>query len=287
MINGNTIGEILKDSYDILKEVGIETYMIDCQLLLAKVLNRDRLYVVMNRETEISTESIQKFMDFLDLRRNRVPVKYILEECEFMGLEFFVKKGVLIPRPDTEILVEEAIKIIKEKGYYHICDLCSGSGAIGVSIGKLIEDIEVECYDISTVAEEVNTKNIQRFGLEKKVKFFHSDLLGEAIKHGKIFDAILSNPPYIRESVIPTLMEDVKDHEPYIALSGGNDGLDFYREIIEQSNICLKKGGLLAFEIGFDQREQVSELMKRKGLIEIKCIQDLAGNDRVLVGIKE
>jgi release factor glutamine methyltransferase len=287
LINGNTIGEILNGSYEVLKTAGIETYMIDAQLLLAKALNRDRLYVVMNREMEVNNETVEAFVDFLELRRSKVPVKYIIEECEFMGLEFFVKKGVLIPRPDTEILVEEAIDIIKKRSYTHICDVCSGSGAIGVSIGKLVEEVEVECYDISLVAEEVNKINIKRFGLEDRVKFYNSDLLGEAIKHGKVFDAIISNPPYIKEAVIATLMEDVKEHEPHLALNGGADGLSFYRAIIEQSNICLKKGGLLAFEIGFDQREEVSELMSQKGLIGIKCIQDLAGNDRVLVGIKE
>jgi release factor glutamine methyltransferase len=287
LINGNNIGEILNASYEVLKAEGIETYMIDVQLLLAKALNKDRLYIVMNREMEVEKEAVKTFENFLELRRNKVPVKYITEECEFMGLELFVKKGVLIPRPDTEILVEEVIDIIKKKGYRYICDVCSGSGAIGVSIGKIVEEVEVECYDISLVAEEVNKINIDRLGLDGKVKFYHSDLLGEAIKHGKVFDAIISNPPYIKEAVIPTLMEDVKDYEPHLALSGGVDGLAFYRDIIEQSNICLKKGGLLAFEIGFDQKEEVSELMSQKGLIEIKCIQDLAGNDRVLIGIKE
>jgi release factor glutamine methyltransferase len=287
LIKENTIDQVLISAYDILKVAGIDSYIIDAQLLLAKSLGKDRLYVVMNRGDKIEVDAIRIFMNFIELRKNRIPVKYIIEECEFMGLELFVKKGVLIPRPDTEILVEEAINKINENGYNYICDVCSGSGAIGVSIGKFVETVKVDCYDISKLAEEVNKINIQRLELQSRVKFYISNLLEEAISKEKVFDAIISNPPYIKEAVIPTLMEDVKDHEPYIALSGGLDGLDFYRKITEQSTLCLREAGMLAFEIGYDQKEEVEEIMKYNGFTQITCLKDLAGNDRVLIGIKQ
>jgi release factor glutamine methyltransferase len=279
-----TIGALLIKGYVMLKEKNIDTYMLDTQLLLAKALGRDKLYIITNKEVEVSDSDCEMFYELMEQRQRKMPIKYILQSCEFMSLDLFVKKGVLIPRPDTEVLVEEADKEIKAKSYKYICDLCCGSGAIGVALASINTDLQVECYDISEDACEVTNVNIQKFQLEKRMNFYKSDLLEKAIAENKYFDAIVSNPPYIKNSIIPTLMEDVKDFEPFIALSGGNDGLEFYQAITKKSIKCLKSNGMLIFEIGHDQKEAVEELMINNGFKDIVCIKDLAGNDRVVKG---
>ncbi|MFU0824879.1 peptide chain release factor N(5)-glutamine methyltransferase [Clostridium sp.] len=280
------INQALRKAYDILKSAGIDTYMLDAQLLLQKVLNKDKLFITINRDFEISLEEEKEYFDMVELRKNKMPVKYILGECEFMGLNFNVREGVLIPRPDTEILVEEVIERIKENDYREICDVCCGSGAIGISIGRFVEDTRVYCCDISDIACQVTEENINKLGMQDRVKIFKSDLLDEAIIKNRKFDAVVSNPPYIKEEVIPTLMDDVKNYEPHIALDGGKDGLDFYRKITEQSLQVLNKGGLLAFEIGYDQGEEVQAILRDRGFTDVKCIRDLAGLNRVITGIR-
>jgi len=276
------IGEILLKSYQILKSVKIESYLLDSQLLLGKVLNKDKLFIMINRDFNLNEQEQNEFLRLVELRKNKMPIKYILGVCEFMGMDFIVGPGVLVPRPDTEILVEEVIKIIDQKGYTEICDVCSGSGAIGISIAKLVKNAKVMMYEISQGAIEVSDLNIKRFDLSSRVKSQISDLLRGPIEQNIKFDVIVSNPPYIRESVIPTLMDDVKNYEPIIALDGGKDGLDFYRRITLESLLVLKKGGLLAFEIGYDQRQEVMDILLKSGFKEVECIKDLSGNDRVI-----
>jgi len=276
------IGEILLKSYQILKSVKIESYLLDSQLLLGKVLNKDKLFIMINRDFNLNEQEQNEFLRLVELRKNKMPIKYILGVCEFMGMDFIVGPGVLVPRPDTEILVEEVIKIIDQKGYIEICDVCSGSGAIGISIAKLVKNAKVMMYEISQGAIEVSDLNVKRFDLSSRVKSQISDLLRGPIEQNIKFDVIVSNPPYIRESVIPTLMDDVKNYEPIIALDGGKDGLDFYRRITLESLLVLKKGGLLAFEIGYDQRQEVMDILLKSGFKEVECIKDLSGNDRVI-----
>ncbi|MBZ9632985.1 peptide chain release factor N(5)-glutamine methyltransferase [Clostridium sp. FP1] len=279
------IGEILLKSYGILKKVGIESYLLDSQLLLGKVLNVDKLFIMLNRDFNLNGKQEEEFSQLIQLRKSKMPIKYILGECEFMGMNLIVKPGVLIPRPDTEILVEEVIKHINEKDYTQVCDVCSGSGAIGIAIAQFIKGAKIMLYDISYDAIAVAKLNIERFDLASRVNEQRSDLLQSAIEQNKKFQVVVSNPPYIRESVIPTLMEDVKNYEPYIALSGGKDGLEFYRRITQESLKVLEKGGLLAFEIGYDQREEVQDILLKSGFKSIECIKDLSGNDRVIKGI--
>lgn len=281
---GMTIADLLNKANDILKKAEIDTYLLDAQLLLSKVINKDKLYVITNRDEVIEKALVQKYMHYINLRKDKMPVKYILEECEFMGLDLYIKPGVLIPRPDTEILVEAVIEDIKNKSYTKICDLCSGSGAIGIAIASLVNNVDVDCFDISPIAQEVSVRNIEKLGLGERVAFKHSDLLEEALKEDKKYDVIVSNPPYIKEEEIDKLMEDVKNYEPRLALSGGEDGLSFYRKITEQAMTCLNDGGLLAFEIGYDQREAVEQIMLEKGFKYIQCLKDLGGNDRVVKG---
>ena len=279
------IGEVLLISYEILKKVKIDSYLLDSQLLLSKVLNKDKLFIILNRDYKLSREQENEFLRLIQIRKNKMPIKYILGECEFMGMDFIVNEGVLIPRPDTEVLVEEVIKHINESGYTKICDVCSGSGAIGISIAKFIKNVNVMLYDISEETLVVAEANIKRFDLSIRVNVKSSDLLQVPIEQNEKFDVVVSNPPYIREDVIPTLMEDVKNYEPFIALSGGSDGLDFYRRITQESLNVLEKGGLLAFEIGYEQREDVTNILSKAGYIQIECIKDLSGNDRVIKAI--
>lgn len=285
MINDKlTIGELLKIGYETLKLSDIDSYAIDCELLLGKSIKRDRLYILLNRDKKVDYEQAKEFYKFIKLRENKMPVKYILGECEFMGLVFFIKQGVLIPRPDTEILVEKAIDEIKKSASKNICDVCCGSGAIGISIARYIQDIKVTCSDISDIACEVTDKNIKKLSVEKKVEIVKSDLLSKFIDENKKFDIIISNPPYIRGDVIPTLMEDVKKYEPYEALYGGEDGLDFYRKITEQSVKLLSNNGILMFEIGYDQKDAVKDILVKNGFKKIESLKDLAGRDRIVQG---
>lgn len=280
------IQQLLSKGYEILKLQQIESYILDCQLILSKVLNLDRMSIIINRDMEVEDKTAEEYFDLIDKRKNRMPLKYITQSCEFMGIDFFVEEGVLIPRPDTEILVEQVLKEIEDKKFTAICDVCCGSGAIGLSIAKLMDFVKLDCCDIDNKALEVTHINHKRLLLENRVNVIKSDLLQYAIEQGKNFDVIVSNPPYIKTKDIPSLMEDVKDYEPYIALWGGDDGLDFYRNITNQSLKVLKQRGLLAFEIGYDEGEEVSKILYDNGYTDVRCIKDLAGIDRVVLGIK-
>lgn len=278
------VQDLLMKGYEMLKGEGMDTYMLDCQLLMAKVLNKDRLFVVLNRNLELDEQEVLEYVKYVEMRKNNMPVKYILGECEFMGLNFIVKPGVLIPRPDTEILVEAAIETIKRHQFASVCDVCCGSGAIGLSVASHVENVNVECYDISNTACEVTMENINKLNLQHKVSVMKSDLLGYAMDAGRHFQVVVSNPPYIRTEEIPELMSDVKDYEPYEALDGGLDGLFFYRKITLQSKKVLWPGGILAFEIGDTQKQEVADMMEAAGFVDVECLKDLAGRDRVVMG---
>lgn len=279
-----TIGELLIDGNKILKEANIDTYILDVQLLLGKVLGKDKLYLITNKEEEVSKIKEREFYKLINQRKDKMPIKYILKSAEFMGLEFQVEEGVLIPRGDTEILVEETLKFIKNERRYDICDLCCGSGAIGISIAYLKENTNVDLIDYYEIPEKVTKKNIRKHNLDSRTNFIKSDLLKEPISMNKKYDILVSNPPYIKDEVIETLMDDVKKYEPHTALSGGEDGLYFYKKIIDDSNKILKDNGVLAFEIGHDQGKEVSDLMIEKGYKNVRVIKDLAGHDRVVIG---
>lgn len=279
-----TIGDLLDIASKTLKAEDIDTYMLDAQLLLCNVLAKDKVYIITNREKEVSAKDEKEYLSLIEKRKGKMPIKYILGETEFMGLDFDIEEGVLIPRGDTEILVEEVLSIVEDDDEIEICDLCSGSGAIGISIASYRKKVRVDEIDFYNIPEKITKKNIVKHGLEDRVSFIKSDLLTEAIKEGKKYSIIVSNPPYIKAYEIDNLMDDVKKYEPHVALDGGDDGLIFYRRIIKESKYVLKENGVLAFEIGHDQGEDVSELMKEAGFSNIKLLKDLAGLDRVLLG---
>lgn len=278
------IGDLLDIGSKSLKEESIDTYMLDAQLLLGMVLGKDKIYLITNRDKKVSIKDENEYLELIEKRKRKMPIKYILGETEFMGLDFDVEEGVLIPRGDTEILVEELLSIIKEDDEIEVCDLCSGSGAIGISLAIYRKNIKVDEIDNFPIPEKVTKSNIFKHALEKRVKFIKSNLLENPIKEGKKYDVIVSNPPYIRASEIDNLMDDVKLYEPHIALDGGEDGLVFYRKIVEESKLTLKENGILAFEIGHDQGIDVRILMEEAGFSNVKLVKDLSGLDRVLLG---
>lgn len=278
------IFEVLGKGYTLLKESQIESYIIDVQLLLCKAMNVNKLYLIMNRNEEVSEKDQLKFDNFINKRKDKMPIAYILNNVEFMGLNYYVREGVLIPRPDTETLVEECISIIKDNNISTICDMCCGSGAIGLAIASYVENTKVWLYDISETALEVSEINLNNLDLGKRVKVTGSDLFEIPINQGLKFDMIVSNPPYIEEDVIPTLMEDVREYEPHLALSGGEDGLDFYRKICSDGKTLLNSNGYMCFEIGYNQEVEIKKLLMEHGFTNVYSLKDLGGNYRVVIG---
>ena len=273
------IREALNKGSNILKESDIEYFKEDALELLSVILNTDKINIILNGEESLEEEKKQQYFNFIKRRSEKEPLKYITGYADFFGLVLKVKNGVLIPRVDTETLVEEVISIEREKK--NILDMCCGSGAIGIALAKNIKDVTVTLVDISEIAEEVTKENICRLEVDN-AKFIHSNLF-ENIDSNK-FDVIVSNPPYIRTDVIDTLMEDVKDYEPHLALDGGKDGLYFYNKITKEAITHLSEGGYLCYEIGYDQGDEVRKLMENQGFKNVRIIKDLAGNDRVAIG---
>lgn len=280
------IEELINTGATTLKDKGIDTARLDAELLLGSVIKKDRVYLITHKEEEVNEEDTEKYFDLIEKRRNKMPVKYILNKCEFMGIDFYVEEGVLIPRDDTEILVEEVLKLIDENQEKQVCDLCSGSGAIGIALAHFRQNIKVDLIDYYPIPEKVSLINIQKNNMGNQVSFIKSDLLEKPIDNKKMYDVIVSNPPYIEEEEINKLMEDVKNYEPHTALNGGIDGLDFYRKIVQQSKDVLVKGGILAFEIGYNQGESVKALMEENEFSNVRVIKDFASLDRIVIAVK-
>lgn len=277
-----TIKEIIIRYSKELEEIS-PTPRLDVETLLQKVLDVDRLYILLNLDKSLSDDEEKLFNKFIEERLSNRPIAYIVENREFMGLDFYVKEGVLIPRPDTEVLVEEVIELCKDKGPINILDIGTGSGAITVSLAKYLVNAKITSVDISDIALEVGEKNAQSNDVDDRITFIKSDLFTNIDKDMK-FDIIVYNPPYIKKEVIETLDKQVKDFEPYNALEGGIDGLDFYRAITTQGKNYLNKGGILAYEVGHDQSEDVSKLMEKDGYTNIYTRKDLQQIDRVVIG---
>ena len=262
----------------ILQKAKIVDAKNDAWLLLAMACRINHTYYYVHMDEEMSQEQIREYQALLSKRAERIPLQYIVGEQEFMGLTFLVNEHVLIPRQDTEVLVEEVMKNLHDG--FRILDLCTGSGCILLSLLHYSNDCSGVGADLSEEALEVARKNAEQLG-ESRALFVQGDLFAPV--EGK-FEIIVSNPPYICSDVIPTLMEEVREHEPMQALDGGADGLDFYRKIIQGAKEHLCGGGQLFFEIGYDQGEAVQRLMEQAGYREVECVQDFAGLDRVVFG---
>lgn len=282
-----SIEDIIKYGTEELKNKEIDTARLDCELLLGHILKKERLFLITHKEEKVKKEDEDRFLELLDKRKDKMPIKYILNKCDFMGLDFYIEEGVLIPRGDTEILVDEVLKMIPEESKANVCDLCCGSGAIGISVAHYRKNTFVDLIDYYDQPEKVTLMNIDKNQVNENTKFIRSDLLKEVINTNKKYDIIISNPPYIEDDEINNLMDDVKKFEPHTALSGGKDGLVFYRKIIEQSRKVLVKDGILAFEIGYNQGEAVKNLMLQNNYYDVKIIKDFAGLDRIVVGLSK
>lgn len=275
--------EALSMAVTTLKNAGIESSRLDAEVLLMYVLKKDRTFLIMEPSYQLSTEENDEFFRVINERASGKPVSYITGEKEFMGLTFGVCEDVLIPRPDTEILVEEGIEILKNCDEKSFLDMCSGSGAIAVSLAYYVPGSRGLGVDISLGAIDAARKNSEKNGTDDRVEFVQGDLF-DAVPGNMKFELIASNPPYIRRDVIKELMADVKDYEPALALDGGQDGLFFYRRIVPEAVRRLKPGGSLILEIGHDQGKDVSALLQRAGFADIRILKDLAGLDRVVCG---
>lgn len=260
-----------------LKEAEIGEAQLDARLLLEEVCGTDHNTLLCHGDREVSEAEEEQYRKALEQRAVHVPLQHLLGYQDFMGLRFQVNEYVLIPRQDTEILVEEAMRYLHDG--MRILDLCTGSGCILSSLLHYSNDCEGVGVDISQEALQVAAQNAELLGI--KADFLKSDLYEKVT--GK-FDLLVSNPPYIERKVIPTLMEEVREYDPYIALDGGEDGLDFYRRIIGGAQDYLKRGGQILMEIGSGQAKAVSELLREAGFKEIDVCRDFAGLDRVVSG---
>lgn len=262
---------------DRLEKAGIQEAALDARLLLEEVCRTDRNTLLVHGDRAVTEEEETQFRIFIERRSTHEPLQQITGWQEFMGLRFSVTEDVLVPRQDTETLVEEVMRYLRDG--MEILDVCTGSGCILLSLLRYSNGCRGVGCDISEKALAVAGQNAKELGIS--AQFIQSDLF-ESIE-GR-FEYIVSNPPYIRKDMIPTLMEEVRDHEPLIALDGGEDGLDFYRKITREATEHLYSGGMLFFEIGYDQGEAVKLLMEEEGYEEVTVSQDLAGLGRVVYG---
>ena len=265
-----------------LQAAGIEEAILDARLLLEAVCGTDRNDLLVHGEQPVMPQAEEKYLNWIRQRAEHIPLQQLTGEQDFMGLTFSVNEHVLIPRQDTEILVEEVLKELHDR--MRILDMCTGSGCILLSLLHYSNDCEGLGVDLSAEALEVAGRNVLKVLTPEKAEhahFLQSDLFEKV--EGK-FEIIVSNPPYIASAEVEKLMPEVRDHEPRMALDGTEDGLHFYRRIIKEAGKHLVNSGMLFFEIGYDQGQAVSELMRAGGYREVQVVQDYAGLDRVVLG---
>lgn len=271
---------MLKSGKSRLEEANITDAAADAWELLEYVCDINKNYFYMHPDENVTEETVEKYFSLVEKRAAHVPVQQLTGYAYFMGLKLLVNEHVLIPRFDTEVLVEQVLKRIK--GGERILDMCTGSGCILLSLLHERPDVSGTGADVSAEALKIARKNAENLGI--KPEFVQSDLFSHILEK---YDIIVSNPPYIATEVIGVLDPEVRDHEPLLALDGMEDGLHFYRRIVADADRYLNDGGCLCFEIGFDQGEAVSELMRQAGYRDIKVIRDLSGLDRVVIGGKQ
>jgi len=275
-----TIGDAVKLAVERLKDVS-DSPSLDARVLLKEVLKEDEVFLLTHREKILDDVEESDYLQKLALRQKGMPIAYITGYKEFMGFRFKVNEDTLIPRPDTEIAVEAAIEAINKKKYKKVLDLCSGSGAIGLSIAAILEFTNVTLSDINKGAISVSKENAEQLDVVDRVKFIESDLF-EKIEEK--YDLIVSNPPYINKDDMEVLSVSVKEYEPHLALYGGMTGLDFYEKITRNASGHLTENGMLIFEIGYDQSQEVENMLKDNGFKNIITLKDLSGHHRVVSG---
>ena len=280
------IEEALKEAIDKLNMNKVNESTLKARMLLAFVLDKEKEYLVIHNKDEVEKRLLSPYFKYIDEVIEGKPIQYITKHQEFMGLDFYVNENVLIPQPDTESLVEEVIKLadivrsrINPSENVKILDMCTGSGAIAVSLAEFIRKSEITAVDISKLALKVAEYNAAVH--EKKIKFIASNLFEELNKNEK-YHIIVANPPYIESDVIKLLPKEVQN-EPIMALDGGRDGLYFYKEIARNAKRYLEKDGFLALEIGYNQRDTVGEIIASNAYKDIAVKKDLSLNDRIII----
>lgn len=282
------IAAALRKAAEILKESGNADARRDAALLLGFVLNRSRAFLIANDDRDLSAEKTARFFELIERRAAGAPVQYITERQEFFGLEFEVNENVLIPRPETEILVEAAIEILCAKENPYFCDVGTGSGCIPISILANLENAKAVAVDISSAALAVARKNAEKLGVIERIEFYESDVFtvfsnSEFKTQNTKFDLIVSNPPYIPNRDLPDLPREVREHEPHAALFGGNAGTEIIARLLTDAPLFLIENGCLMFEIGFNQADAVRTMIDPDAWQLREILPDLQGIPRIVV----
>ena len=277
------IKNILGEGKSILQKNKISNPQLDCEILLSSSIERNKEYIILNPKENLNPEQLEKFKGLIERRKKSEPVAHLINKKEFWKDEFFVNKDVLIPRPDTELIIEQVLKIYSKSVQIQVLDIGTGSGCILLSIIKERPNFYGTGIDISKKSINVSKFNAKQLNLMNRVKFFHSSV--DNFKIGK-YDLIVSNPPYIESLNLKYLEKDVINFEPKLALSGGLDGFSKIRKVINKSRTLIKKNGKFILEIGFNQKNKVKKILKEEGFYINKAVKDYGNNDRCIISTK-
>ena len=290
-MNGETLTGLLKKGQNILAQAGIQEAGLDAWLLLEYTTGKSRAYYFAHGEEGVTAETAKQYLELIGRRAEHIPLQHLTHQAFFMGYEFYVNEDVLVPRQDTETLMEAALELLKGNKAPRILDMCTGSGCIITSLMLEVPEASGTGVDLSEKALEVAIRNARELGTADRTKFVKSDLFSAEYFSKKDnaekvtgYDMLISNPPYIPSGEIEGLMEEVRLHDPRMALDGMEDGLYFYREITRQAMDHIRPGGWLLYEIGCEQGKDVKELLEKEGFIKTEIRQDLCGLDRVVLG---
>ena len=277
------IENILNEGIDILQKNKIANPQLDSEILLSNSIKRDKKHIILNPKEILNSDQLVKFKSLIERRKKGEPIAYLINKKEFWKDEFFVNKDVLIPRPDTELIIEQVLKIYSKDSQLQVLDIGTGSGCILLSILKERSNFYGTGIDISKKSINVSKFNAKQLNLTNRVKFFHSSV--DNFNNGK-YDMIVSNPPYIEQLSLKYLEKDVVNFEPKLALSGGFDGFSKIRKVINKASILIKKNGKFILEIGFNQKNKVIKILKEEGFYVNKAIKDYGNNDRCIISTK-
>jgi len=277
------IENILNEGINILQKNKIANPQLDSEILLSNSIKRDKKHIILNPKEVLNSEQLGKFKSLIERRKKGEPIAYLINKKEFWKDEFFVNKDVLIPRPDSELIIEQVLKIYSKDDQLQILDIGTGSGCILLSILKERSNFYGTGIDISKKSINVSKFNAKQLNLTNRVKFFHSSV--DNFNNGK-YDIIVSNPPYIEQLSLKYLEKDVVNFEPKLALSGGFDGFSKIRKVINKASILIKKNGKFILEIGFNQKNKVIKILKEEGFYVNKAIKDYGNNDRCIISTK-
>ncbi|WP_415295228.1 peptide chain release factor N(5)-glutamine methyltransferase [Candidatus Pelagibacter sp. Uisw_113] len=277
------IENILNEGINILQKHKIANPQLDSEILLSNSIKRDKKHIILNPKEILNLNQLVEFKSLIERRKKGEPIAYLINKKEFWKDEFFVNKSVLIPRPDTELIIEQVLKIYAKNAQLQVLDIGTGSGCILLSILKERSNFYGTGIDISKKSINVGKFNAKQLNLTNRVKFFHSSI--DNFNNGK-YDIIVTNPPYIEQTKLKYLEKDVVNFEPKLALSGGHDGFSKIKKVINKASILIKKNGKFILEIGFNQKNKVIKILKEEGFYVNKAIKDYGNNDRCIISTK-